>query len=98
MLIRYYYELGLFLTAAIVFTYFISEFNTYWHYAHKDIYILEKMRKELKLYTGGDEALIEKMKETIKEEMEKTSKDIEKAFEGLNETMFIAFYALTFPL
>jgi hypothetical protein len=40
MLIRYYFELGLFLTAAIVFTYFISEFNTSWHYAHKDIYII----------------------------------------------------------
>lgn len=56
------------------------------------------MRKELKEYTGKDEKLIESMKEKIEEEKKITSEDLEKAFEGLNETMFIAFYTLTFPL
>jgi hemerythrin-like domain-containing protein len=98
MLIRYYFELGLFLLAAVSFTFFISRFNDAWHHAHKDIYLLEKMRKELKEYTGKDEKLIESMKEKIEEEKEITSVDLEKAFEGLNETMFIAFYTLTFPL
>jgi len=98
MTVRYYFELALFLAAAIVFTYFISEFNTSWHQAHKDIKILELMRHEYKGYKGKDEKLIESMKERIKEEEKHAGIDIEKAFEGLNETMFIAFFALTFPL
>ena len=77
MLIRYYFELGLFLAAAFVFTYFISQFNSAWHKAHVDIKILEKMRKEYKEYKGTDEKLIESMKEKIKEEQEITSTDIE---------------------
>ena len=56
------------------------------------------MQKELAEYKGFDEKLIEKMKDKIHHEAEIASEDVELAFEGLNETMFISFVALTFPL
>lgn len=98
MTVRYFIELALFFAAAIVFTYFISIFNTAWHHSAKDIKLLHLMQKELAEYKGFDEKLIEKMKNEIHHEAEIASEDVELAFEGLNETMFISFVALTFPL
>lgn len=98
MTVRYFIELTLFFAAAIVFTYFISIFNTEKHHLVKDIKLLHLMQKEFAEYKGFDKKLIEKMKEEIHHEKEIASEEVELAFEGLNETMFISFVALTFPL